>query len=174
MAPRFRQVLALPPALLNRGVGLRGETEGDVPFLRDLYVAYRWQELGIADWLADSKLAFLSDQFALQHRHYDRFYPHTDFGIITMQDNPIGRLYLDRRPDELRIVDILLAEPYRNQGIGGAFLTSIMAEAAAAAVPIVIHVEKFNPALRLYRKIGFVETEESGPYWRMHWSPQPR
>jgi hypothetical protein len=32
-----------------------------------------------------------------------------------------------------------------------------------------IHVEKFNPAQNLYRRLGFREAGEDGPYWRMEW-----
>jgi hypothetical protein len=34
-----------------------------------------------------------------------------------------------------------------------------------------IHVEKFNPAMRLYRRLGFVTAEEQGVYERMRWMP---
>jgi hypothetical protein len=32
-----------------------------------------------------------------------------------------------------------------------------------------IHVQKFNPAQRPYRRLSFVEAGESGPYWLMVW-----
>ena len=32
-----------------------------------------------------------------------------------------------------------------------------------------IHVEKFNPAMRLYRRLGFVTEEDKGVYDLMRW-----
>jgi ribosomal protein S18 acetylase RimI-like enzyme len=32
-------------------------------------------------------------------------------------------------------------------------------------------VEKFNPALRLYRRLGFTEIGDHGVYWEMEWLP---
>lgn len=87
-------------------------------------------------------------------------------------DRPIGRLYVDRRADEIRVVDIALLPEHRRQGIGSALLENILAEAAAAHKPVRIHVEKFNPALRLYQRLGFHQVRDTGVYFLMEWLPE--
>jgi imidazolonepropionase-like amidohydrolase len=41
-------------------------------------------------------------------------------------------------------------------------LSDLLAEADAAAKPVTIHVERFNPALRLYARLGFVQIDDQG------------
>ena len=43
-------------------------------------------------------------------------------------------------------------------------------EAAAAGKPLRIHVERFNPALRLYERLGFRQIEDRGVYLFMEWT----
>jgi ribosomal protein S18 acetylase RimI-like enzyme len=67
-------------------------------------------------------------------------------------------------------VDITLLPPYRQAGIGTAILRDILAEGTAAAKPVRIHVEKFNPALRLYTRLGFTPIADKGVYLFLEWT----
>lgn len=44
-----------------------------------------------------------------------------------------------------------------------------MAQAAAQAKAVRIHVEQTNPAMRLYRRLGFRQVGEHGIYHLMQW-----
>jgi ribosomal protein S18 acetylase RimI-like enzyme len=85
---------------------------------------------------------------------------------------PAGRLYLDRQADTLLIVDIALLPEWCGRGIGTALLEAMFAEARLSGKGVTISVEKFNPAQRLYRRLGFREYAEDDVYWFMHWSPE--
>jgi ribosomal protein S18 acetylase RimI-like enzyme len=123
------------------------------------------------DWNEQQKKDFLDMQFAAQHKHYQEFYPDTEFDIIEMDGNPIGRLYLDHRSDEIRIVDIALLPEYRGQGIGSHYLGRIQSEAQEKGIPVRIHVENFNPAMRLYLRLGYRQVDTNGVYHLMEWLP---
>jgi len=110
-------------------------------------------------------------QFAAQHQFYQERYTQTDFLIILRDAVPVGRLSVTRWQDETRMVDIALLLPYRNTGLGTALLRDLLAEAAAAHKPVRIHVEKCNPALRLYERLGFAPIEDKGVYLFMEWAP---
>jgi ribosomal protein S18 acetylase RimI-like enzyme len=43
-------------------------------------------------------------------------------------------------------------------------LDRLIAEANRARASVTIHVERFNPALRLYERLGFRKLKEVGPY----------
>jgi ribosomal protein S18 acetylase RimI-like enzyme len=77
---------------------------------------------------------------------------------------PAGRLYVGRWPQTIRIVDIALLPEHRGVGVGTRLLGGLLAEADAAGKPVSIHVERFNPAMRLYRRLGFEELEDKGVY----------
>jgi ribosomal protein S18 acetylase RimI-like enzyme len=165
--------LAIPPALADRGFALRPETEADVPFLRQLYISTRREEFAlVADWTEAQKIAFLESQFAAQRSHYLIHYASAAFDVLEARGVPAGRLYLDRRADTLLIVDIALLPQWCGRGIGTALLEAMFAEARLAGKGVTISVEKFNPAQRLYRRLGFREYAEDDVYWFMHWSPQ--
>jgi predicted GNAT family acetyltransferase len=91
--------------------------------------------------------------------------------VIEMDGEAVGRLYVARWPEEIRIIDIALLPQHRNGGIGSSLLADLCREAAAAGKPVTIHVERFNPALGLYHRLGFVPIADKGVYLLLQWSP---
>jgi GNAT superfamily N-acetyltransferase len=141
----------------------------DRDFLYAVYASTRTEELKLTDWDDNRKTEFLQMQFSAQHQYYQEHYSDTLFQIILYDGHPAGRLYLARWPNELRIVDLALLPDYRNLGIGSHILTTILNEAKTKDLPVNIHVERFNPALNLYRRLGFVKKDEHGVYDFMEW-----
>ena len=148
-------------------VTLRPIRAGDMPFLYNVYASTRLPELAPLGWSAEQQAAFLAQQFEAQHRYYQANYVGADFQLILLDGRPVGRLYVARWHDEIRIIDIALLPEYRNAGIGSRLLGELLDEAAQAGKPVRIHVEKFNPAVRLYRRLGFAILDDRGVYWFM-------
>ena len=67
------------------------------------------------------------------------------------------------------IVDIALLPEYRNAGVGTTIIRQLMTEAAHTNLPIILRVEFFNPAMKLYSRLGFVKTREIDIYHEMVW-----
>jgi len=148
-------------------ISLRPITLDDEGFLYSVYSSTREDELAQVDWDGAQKQAFLKMQFHAQHTYYMEQYKHASFDVILLDDVPVGRLYLDRRKSEIRIVDIALLTAYRNRGIGSLLLKDILAEGERAGLPVRIHVEHFNPALHLYTRLGFRHIDDHGVYYLM-------
>ncbi len=166
------QRLAMPAALAGQGFALRPETDADLPFLFQLYASTRWEELApLTDWSEAQKIAFLESQFAAQRHDYLIHYANAAFDVLEERGVPVGRLYVDRQARTLLIVDIALLPAWRGRGIGTALIEALFAEARLAGKEVSISVEKFNPAQRLYRRLGFREHAENDVYWFMYWSP---
>lgn len=142
----------------------------DHEFLYRVYASTRQEELATVPWTAEQKEVFLRSQFSLQHQHYQKYYADAAFDVILCAGEPAGRLYVFRSPGEIRIVDIALLPEHRGAGIGGRLLQDLLTEAAASGKRVSIHVERFNPAMRLYERLGFTKQEEVGVYFRMEWS----
>ncbi len=136
----------------------------DRDFLCAVYASTRMEELAIVDWDQGQKSAFLEMQFSAQHNFYQQHYKDAEFLVILLDDRPIGRFYIARWPEEIRIVDLALLPEFRNAGYGTKILGDVISEAAAAGKPVTLHVERFNPALKLYQRLGFVKTGEQGIY----------
>lgn len=155
-------------------VTLRPIREEDLEFLLRLYATTRADEMAmVTDWSDEQKEWFVRMQFQAQHAWYQEHYGDAQFDLVLMEDVPVGRLYVHRRAAEIRLVDISLVPDLRGKGIGSALLRELMAEAEAAGKPLTIHVEKYNPAMRLYLRLGFKPIEDRGPYDLMEWKPAP-
>lgn len=144
----------------------------DETFLRDLYATTRAAELARVPWSDAEKAAFVAMQFRAQDQHYRAHYANAAFDVVLLDDHPIGRLYVDRGAEEIRIVDLSLLPAHRGRGIGTALLSGLQAEAARAGKVLSIHVEHANPAQRLYRRLGFTEAGDRGVYLYMEWRPR--
>ncbi len=153
-------------------VRLRPEIERDTPFLVTLYRSTREEELAVTGWSDDVMSAFIKMQFDAQRSHYRNHYKNAEFSVIEVDRAPVGRLYIARWSTEIRIIDIALLPEYRGLGIGSQLLLRVCAEGEATGKPVTIHVEKFNPALRLYRRLGFDTVEDKGVYLLLRWSPK--
>jgi ribosomal protein S18 acetylase RimI-like enzyme len=164
-------ILTVPPP----GLTLRRIADSDLPFLEQVYASTRQEELAPVPWSVEEKQAFLRWQFTNQHQYYQQYYPNCEFLIVERMNadaaERIGRLYVDRWPDQIRIVDIALLPAWRGLGLGGALLRSILDEARSRAQPVTIHVEANNRALGLYRRLGFRHVDSNGIYYLMRWEP---
>ena len=82
-----------------------------------------------------------------------------------------GRLYLTGDMGMAMIVDISLLPEARGTGLGTAILKDLL---AGETRPVQLHVEKHNPARRLYERFGFKRVEEGPIYDRMISPPRGR
>lgn len=149
----------VPPRLSLREAGV-----DDREFLFRVFASTRDEELAVAGWTAEEVELFLRMQFEAQDRFYREHYEGTTFSVIECDDMPAGRLYLARWPDEIRIMDIALLPDHRGSGIGTALLRDVIEEAERDGKRVSIHVERNNPARRLYARLGFREVEDRGVY----------
>jgi ribosomal protein S18 acetylase RimI-like enzyme len=144
----------------------------DQDFLLRVYRSTREEELAmVVDWTDEQKDVFVRHQFDAQHIWYRDHYEGAQFDVILVDGVPAGRLYVHRRNREIRLVDITLLPEFRKGGIGTSLLRDLLAEGEAEGKPVTIHVEVFNPAMRLYERLGFSPIEERGPYRLMEWRP---
>ena len=158
-------------SLAAHAITLRPIGADDMAFLCRVYASTREEELAVTDWSSAQKEAFLAMQFNAQHAYYQENYPGAAFQVILLDGQPIGRLYLDRWPGELRIVDIALLPAYRGRGVGTTILNAVLSEGRRLSLPVRIHVERFNPALRLYTRLGFRLAVDKGVYYLMECLP---
>jgi GNAT superfamily N-acetyltransferase len=143
------------PNCRPQDIALRPIGENDTDFLRSVYASTRVEELAPLGWAAAQIDAFLGMQFEAQRKEYWKQYDTARFCIITAAGVDAGRLYVERRADEMLLIDISLLPPFRGRGIGGELLAQLAVEADAASLPVRIYVEFNNPAQHLYLRHGF-------------------
>ncbi|MDA8018188.1 MAG: GNAT family N-acetyltransferase [Thermoanaerobaculia bacterium] len=159
--------------MFSRRTRLRPEIEADRPFLRRLYTSTRQSEMALLPhWSEQEKDVFLEQQFRAQSTYYAAQFPEASFDVVELEGKAIGRLYVDRRDDEIRLIDIALLPEYRGRGLGGELMAEVLAEGESKGLRVRIHVEHNNPAMRLYQRLGFEKLEEQGVYWLLEWTPR--
>jgi ribosomal protein S18 acetylase RimI-like enzyme len=149
---------------LPEGIDLQPSEPGDRSSLLAVYESTRTEELAAVPWSEDEKAAFIASQFEAQDTYYRQTYPSADFLVVLADGRRIGRLYLTRIDDELRVIDIALLPDHRGRGIGSSLLASIIALAEREGLAVTLHVEPWNPAKRLYERLGFVSEGLRGIY----------
>lgn len=153
-------------------ISLRPIADDDRPLLYRIFASTRDEEVAMVDWPSDAaRETFLTQQFHAQHTYYQAEFSNAQYDVILVDGQPAGRLYVDRREDEIRIIDIALLPEFRGRGIGGGLIEDLMEEAAAAGKPLRICVERINRAMTLYVRLGFREIEDLGAHFLMEWSP---
>ncbi len=167
----------MPPPLraaAKYGIAYRPMVDEDLPFLAALYASTRAEEVAQTGWPPETQRAFLAQQHHAQHHHYQTYYTGAEWLIVERAGERIGRLYLDEREGKAYVIDLSLVPEARGRGIGGAILTDVIDEAAAAGKGVALHVERNNPALGLYRRLGFELVEDNGIYLLIERPAPPR
>ncbi len=153
-------------------VTYRKVTLADDEFLYRVYAPTRESELEQTGWSDEEKEAFCRMQHKAQSSHYFTHYKGARFDIILVDDEPAGRLYVDKWDTEIRIIDIALLPEYQKQGIGASIMGEMLDQGRVEGTKVSIHVEMKNPALKLYKRLGFEKIEEvNGIYYLMEWAP---
>jgi ribosomal protein S18 acetylase RimI-like enzyme len=135
------------------------------------YASTRVEELALTGWNDEQKEQFLRMQYEAQKSSYRMQCPEAKYWVIYYKGSPAGRLTLDREPHKIHIVDIALVSEFRGNGVGTALMRSIQREASESGKSVSLHVERFNPALRWYERMGFKVVSEGPIYLEMMWRP---
>jgi GNAT superfamily N-acetyltransferase len=152
-------------------VSLRDESEQDLEFLFEVYASTREEELALVPWTAEQKDAFLKMQFAAQRNYYRERFPNAQYQLIVLDQQRVGRLYVLREDETIRILDMTVVPAYRSRGIGTFLLNGILSEASESAKPVEIYVETYNRSLGLFERLGFQKKAEEGINFLMEWLP---
>ena len=163
-----------PPAKRADSPGnitIHPETPTDESFLFSLYASTRENELAATGWNETARAQFLQLQFRAMRQSYRSMFPNGEFSILQLDGQAIGRLVVNRTSEEIRVVDIALLPDYRNRGLGGSLLRSILAEAKDSGRSVRLHVLKGAAAEHLYIRLGFRAMNGGELHHQMEWNP---
>lgn len=143
----------------------------DMGLLFEIFVSTRDDILNLPAWTDNEKLQFLQNQFILQHNAYIGGYKNPEFMIIRIDGEDAGRLYLEHREKDIRIIDIATLPAFRNKGAGSSVMRDILNLSDSESKSVSIHVEKSNPAMNWYKRLGFKKIEDIDVYDLMERKP---
>lgn len=145
-------------------VSLRNARTDEERFLESVFFSTRQALLEALP--PQHREAMLRMQYEAQLHQYKAMYPEARHQIILSGMLPAG--YLLYADDAVgHIVDVALLPQYRSRGIGSTVIRSLQSKGK----PIRLTVATDNPAVRLYQRLGFIETGRDSMNIRMEWTP---
>lgn len=103
----------------------------------------------------------------------DRFKEMVKLGevkIIVTDHRDIGWMQITDKKNVVELAQIHLLEAYRNQSIGSIIIRQVQKGAAALGKAVTLAVIKGNPALALYKRLGFEIVREDDKKHYMIWT----
>ena len=161
----------------NKGpVTLRPERPDDEALLFRLFRSWALEDLERMPVDDATKENLLRFQFAGQTMTYRANYPTASFDIIERDGAPVGRLIVD--PGDARepacLVDFVLLPEARNNRLGRAIISAVLAEQASLGRKVRVKILYHNePSQRMCAALGFVEIDRDLPFIQMEWSAPP-
>jgi GNAT superfamily N-acetyltransferase len=158
----------------GRVVTLRPASPGDHEDLVLIYASTRAAELAqVTGWNDEQKLAFCRMQYEAQKQEYEEHFPDAEYDVILLDGRTVGRIWVARDEEEIRLLDIALLPEAQNQGVGAALVRRLIEESRRTGKRLRHMVFVLNTeALRFYERLGFVAFEDAGAYRHMEWRPE--
>lgn len=153
-------------------ITLRAASDEDEAFLREVYASSRAQELAMVPWNDEQREAFLRMQFDAQHSYYHAQFPEASYQVILREAEPIGRIYVLRKDEEIRVLDITVLAQHRGGGVGTSLMRELLHEADRDGKTVNIWVESYNPSRILFERLGFAKIQEDGVNYLLEYRPQ--
>jgi len=152
-------------------ITLRPVTQADEEFLLKLYKSSRGDDLRGLGWSEERISEFLEMQYEARQRLHENDYQNATDEIVLLDGNPAGHMAIERREGEIRCVDIALLPENRRAGIGTLLIRRLQDQARGVSKPLRLQLIRFNRAVTLLERLGFVRTSETGTHFQMEWVP---
>lgn len=152
-------------------ISLRPVTAADEAVLLEIYKSSRGDDLRGLGWTEDRVDEFLGMQYDAQKNFLANEYERAADELILCEGEPAGRLIVERRDHEIRLIDLALLPAHRNRSIGTFLIQKLQNEARQQEKPLRLQVIRFNRAVNLLERLGFARTSETGTHFQMEWLP---
>ena len=156
-------------------LAIRPTQPGDEQFLYQLAYQTMFEQLFASTWDAKIRDQLLDLQIRAKYGSYAAQYPRADHGVIMLDDEPVGRLIIDRAGEFYVLVDIAVAPKHRSAGIGTRVILGLCTEADLMQKKVRLQVSVTNPrAAALYKRLGFRVIEDHQVTLEMERAPGDR
>jgi len=155
----------------RRQITLRPAVGEDEALLSRIFAANREAPFK-ATGLPEPEIArLLLMQREAQLSQYRSLFPDATVDVVLADGTPVGYLHVDRGEERYTLVDVAFLPATTGQGIGTHVVGAFLREARAAGKPVSAHVEKDNPAWRLWQRLGFRIVNDDGVYLEIECLP---
>ncbi len=107
-----------------------------------------------------------------QQNYFAQNFDITGCQIVLINGRKAGQITTIDQGQNIFISAIYLLPEFQNYGIGSALLKQVLKKAERFNVTVTLRVLKANePAYRLYKRLGFIETADKLTHRMMKWQP---
>ena len=139
----------------------RAATEADYEYAKHVHdVAYReWTVAQFGPWNQE-----------VQDKFFDESWQRYNYEIFLLDDQPCGYCAVDFYDDEVRVREFAVDPEFQGEGIGTAFLDSLITQFHSETTPVRLNAFKANTsAIGFYLRYGFTQTGESDTQLHFEW-----
>lgn len=123
-------------------------------FIKELFFYHKTHELNACNFQPEMLVSLLEMQFRAQEMAYQQQFPEAEGFVLATGQRPVGWLLINKA-ETYHIVNIIVHHDFRGQGIGAAAINEIIEQARNSNLSVTVNVDKNNPALKLYSRLGF-------------------
>jgi GNAT superfamily N-acetyltransferase len=109
---------------------------------------------------------------ALQDRYFHDDWTAGGFDVIEYDGTPCGYVCIEERPADVNVREIDIDPAFQRRGIGTAMIAHAIELARERGVPVVLRTLHENHAARLYRRLGFAETDTTDTHILFRLEPE--
>lgn len=163
---------------------IRETTAADEDFIRDLYLGWLTDRLGLDCLPIAMRKSLLDLQWRGHALSLKGSRPNAESSIVEAEGARVGWMLVDRAGDSIHLVEIHIAPSWQGRGLGRTLIAALQGEATETgrAVTLCVHPDN-RKARALYDSMGFVAegdagTESPSPFdspvviVRLCWMPQ--
>lgn len=152
----------------------RGLEASDEPFRLELFVTSREREFSALPEVMQHML--VAQQYAGYISGMATTYPdarHLVFSLpqASETDRAAGIVSITDLGDHLQVIDLAVHPVFRNRGTGSLVLETVMEHCRSTGQIMRGSVTPYNPARRLYARLGIRELDAEHGYIRLEWRP---
>ena len=151
------------------------DTDADAAFHYALFAATKAADMATMPVDVATKEFLLRMQYTSMTTTYRRDYPAARFEVIELAGEPIGRIVTDVGDACVTYVDLALLPLVQGRGLATALMLRLLDEPRRLGLPARASVLAHNaPSLKLFGRLGFVETGYAPPFILLEWrAPAP-
>jgi ribosomal protein S18 acetylase RimI-like enzyme len=87
--------------------------------------------------------------------------------IVLLNGDAVGYVAVEHLPDHVFVHNVVLDPSVQGQGIGTSLLSKVVGDARKQRHPVRLQVLQANPAVSLYRRLGFAEVGRTSTHLLM-------
>ena len=100
---------------------------------------------------------------------FNRYYKLDEVQVVSIDGRDAGWLQISETEQAFELAQIHFEQAFRSRGVGSQLIRKLMSEAQIKGKSVFLSVVRGNPALSLYRRLGFGIVGEDDQKLHMRW-----